>query len=79
MFRFEIPEDYCLIQNQHPQDLGLEFQKTNVGIKISILKTHCVPICNKTNNLDFSTQIYSKMDLELGIQKTNVGIRINIF
>ena len=34
-------------------DLRLEFQKTNVGIRISILKISCVPISGKTNNFDF--------------------------
>ena len=34
-------------------DIGLEIQKTNVGIRISILKTSCVPLLGKTNNFDF--------------------------
>ena len=35
------------IKNQHLRDLGLEFQKINVGIKIKILEILCVPIFNQ--------------------------------
>ena len=31
-------------------DLGLEIQKTNIGIKVSILEIPCVPILGKTDN-----------------------------
>ena len=51
-------------------DLGLEFQKANLRIRISILK--------KQTALTFSAQICPKVDLGLAIQKTIVGIRISI-
>ena len=35
------------IKNQHLRDLGLEFQKINVGIKIKILEILCVLIFNQ--------------------------------
>ena len=34
-------------------DFGLEIQKTNVGIRISILEIPFVPIFKQKNNLDF--------------------------
>ena len=34
-------------------DLGLEIQKTNVGIRISILEIPCVPIFSKTDSFEF--------------------------
>ena len=54
-------------------ELGFENQKTNVGIRISILEILCVPIL-----LTFLVQIYLKIDLGFETQKTNVGIRISI-
>ena len=33
--------------------LGFEIQKTNVGIRISILKIPCVQFSDKTDNFDF--------------------------
>ena len=37
-------------------DIGLEIQKNNVGIRISIVKMPCVPIFRKTNNFDLFDQ-----------------------
>ena len=34
-------------------DLGFEIQKTNVGIKISILEYHMCQFSGKTDNFDF--------------------------
>ena len=34
-------------------ELGLKIQKTNVGIRISILKILCMQILGKTDNLEF--------------------------
>ena len=45
-------------------DLGLEIQKTNVGIKISILKIPCVPIFKQSGHfLLFRTDIAQKLIL----------------
>ena len=41
----------CLAQICPKMDLGLEIQKTNVGIKISILEIPCVPILWKNRQL----------------------------
>ena len=57
-------------------DLGLEIEKTNVGITIIILKILYVPIFR--NNFDFFVQICPKMDFGLEIQKISVRIRIGI-
>ena len=73
-------------------DIGLEFQKTNLRIKINILDIIflcvcvcvCVCLCVCANfqikqiALTFSDQISLKMDLGLQIHKTNVGIGIII-
>ena len=64
-------------------DLGLEFQKTNIEIRINIFEILCVHVCvcqflGKTNSFDFSAQIFSKVDLGLAIQKTTVGRRISV-
>ena len=50
-FRFGISE------NQHPQDLGLKFEKTNIEIRINIFKILSVPVrvcqfSGKTNSFD---------------------------
>ena len=51
-------------------DLGLQIQKTNVGIKISILEIPCVPIFRqKRTTLTFLAQICRKTGLGLEIQK----------
>ena len=58
--------------------LGLETQKTNIGIRIRILEILCVQFSGKTDNFDSLAQICPQMDLELEIQKINIRIRISI-
>ena len=59
-------------------DLGLETEKSNVGIRINIVETLCVPIfCQPGQLLSFSLQVCPKMDLGFEIQKTNIGTRIS--
>ena len=72
-------------------DKGLEFHKTILRIRISILEILCVYVCvcvcvcvcasfqAKQIALTFSGQISQKMHLGLEIQTANVGIRIIIF
>ena len=53
--------------------------KSNVGIRINIVETFCVPISAKLDNFEFfgpNLQICPKMDLGFEIQKTNIGTRI---
>ena len=61
-------------------DLALEIQKTNVGIRISILQIDIMGVNfeSKQTTLNFLVQIWPKMDLGLVIEKTNLGIRISI-
>ena len=63
-------------------DISLEFQKTNLRVRISILEILCVCVCAnfqaKQKALTSSDQISPKMDLGLEIHKTNVGIGIII-
>ena len=59
-------------------DLGLKFQKTNVGIRINILEILCMLIFRQNGQRNFSTQTCPKMELGLKIQKADVGIRISI-
>ena len=67
-------------------DIGLEFLKTNLRIRISILEILSVYVCvfactnfqAKQIAFNFLDQTPSKLDLGLEIQKTNVGIRIII-
>ena len=83
-FRFGISENESQNKNQHPQDLGLKFEKTNIEITINIFEILCVYVCvcanfqAKQTALTFSAQICRKMDLVLAIQKNIVGIRISI-
>ena len=79
-FRFGILEDNYQNKNQDPQDLGSEFQKTNVVIRISILEILCLLIFGQgeRRTLNFSTQIYPKMALGLEIQKTNARMKMSI-
>ena len=58
--------------------LGFEIQKTNVGIRISILETPCVSIFKQKNSFDFSNQNLPKNGFGVEIQKNNFGIRISI-
>ena len=58
-------------------DLWSEIQKTNVGIKMSIVKMSCMPIFRKKQiTLTFSVQIYPKMNLESESQKSKSGFGI---
>ena len=41
----------CQNKNQYPQDLSLEFHKTNVGIRISILEILCALIFKQNEQL----------------------------
>ena len=59
-------------------DLGLKFQKTDVGIRINILEILCMLIFRQNGQRNFSTQTCPKMELGLKIQKADVGIRISI-
>ena len=52
--------------------LGLELQKTIIGIRIIMVENREQTI------LTFWTQICPKMTWELEIQKSNVGVRISI-
>ena len=52
-------------------DIGLEIQKTNVGIRVSIFEIPCI-YANyqvKRATLSFSAQIYPKMDFVVVISK----------
>ena len=62
--------------NLSKKDLGLETEKSNIGITINIIETLCVLIFSQTGQLTFLAKILPKMDLGLKIQKTNVGIRM---
>ena len=62
--------------NLSKKGFRLENEKSNVGTKINIVETLCVPIFSQT--LTFLVQILPKMDLGSEIQKTNVGIRISV-
>ena len=67
-------------KNQHLRDLGLEFQKINVGIRIKILEIPILECANfqaKQTIFNFSARIFPKMELGLRIQKTYVERRIS--
>ena len=53
-------------------DSGWEIQKTNVGIRISIVQMPCVPIFRKNWQFDF---FGPNLDLRIGISKIYVRIR----
>ena len=56
-------------------DSGFETQKTNFGMRISILKILCMPIFRqKQSNLISLAQIYPKVDLGLETEKIKVQI-----
>ena len=61
------------------KDLGLETEKSNVGIRINIVETLCANFQPNWTTLTFLAQICWKRKLGFEIQKTNVGIRVNIF
>ena len=51
-------------------DLGLEIQKTDVGIKISILEILCAQVFwAKRTSFTFLAQTYPKIDFGIGILK----------
>ena len=52
-FSFVVSENKYRNKNRHPWSLVLEFQKTNVEIKINILEALSVLIFRETNNFDF--------------------------
>ena len=56
--------------------LGFEIQKTNVGIRISILEIRCGPISRQNGQLSiFGPNFYPKMDFGVEISKILVLIR----
>ena len=59
------------------KDLGLETEKSNVGIRINIVERMCANFQPNWTTLSFSVQICPKIDLGFEIQKTNVGTRIS--
>ena len=63
--------------NLSKKDLGLETEKSNVGIRINIVERMCANFQPNWTTLSFSVQICPKMDLGFEIQKTNVGTRIS--
>ena len=61
------------------KDLELKTEKTNVGTKLNIVETLCVPIFSQTGqHWLFWSKFCQKIDLGSEIQKTNVWIRISI-
>ena len=59
----------CQNKNQYPQDLSLEFHKTNVGVRISILEKLWVPIFGQNGQLRlFRSKFAQKWILRLEFQ-----------
>ena len=59
--------------------LGFEIQKTNVGIRISILEIPCVPIFRQNRQLwVFGSKFAHKWTLGLKFQKSKSGFEISI-
>ena len=59
--------------------LGFEIQKTNVGIRISILEIRCVPIFRQNGQLSiFGPKFVQKWILGSKFQKSESGSKINI-
>ena len=61
-FRIGILENQSQNKKQHPRDLGLNFEKTNIKKRISTIEVLCVCVCvcvcvcqflGKMNNFDF--------------------------
>ena len=57
--------------NQHPQDLGLKFEKTNIEMRINIFEILCVyvRVCQfsgKTNSFDFFSPNLPKNGFRVG-------------
>ena len=73
-FRFGISEKYSQNKNQHPQDLCLKFEKTNIEIRINIFEILCVyvRVCQfsgKTNSFDFFSPNLPKNGFRVGNSK----------
>ena len=70
-FRFGISENQSQNKNQHPQDLGLKFEKTNIEIRINIFEILCVHVrvcqfSGKTNSFDFFSPNLPKNGFRVG-------------
>ena len=70
-FRFGIWEKWSQNKNQHPQDLGLKFEKTNIEMRINIFEILCVyvRVCQfsgKTNSFDFFSSNLPKSGSRVG-------------
>ena len=68
---FGISENQSQNKNQHPQDLGLKFEKTNIEIRINIFEILCVyvRVCQfsgKTNSFDFFSPNLPKNGFRVG-------------
>ena len=60
-------------------DLGLETQKTNVGIRINVLETSCAPIFRQNGQLWlFRSKFAQKLILGLEFQKSKWRFKISI-
>ena len=59
-------------------DLGFEFRKTNVEIRIDILEILCVPVFSPNGQFWLFWPKFAQNEFRFGIQKTRVGIRISI-
>ena len=53
-FMFRVSKNWSQNKNQYPRELGSKFDKTNIGIRISILIILCMPFSAKMDNLTFS-------------------------
>ena len=68
----------CPSENQHPRDLGLEIQKNNVGLRISILEITGVLMFRQNRQLwFFRSRFAQKWILRLEFQKSNSRFEIN--
>ena len=63
-------------QNLSKKKLALEPEKINVGIRINIVETLCMP---NWTTLSVLVQICPRMDLGFEIEKAHVETRINNF
>ena len=58
-------------------NLGLETEKSNVGISINIVRHSVCQFSAKLDKFEFFRPHCPKMELAFEIQKTNVGTRIS--
>ena len=70
-FKIFNSENYCWNKNQHPQNLGLKFEKTNMEIRIIIFEILCVyvRVCQfsgKTHSSDFFSPNLPKNGFRVG-------------